>query len=195
MSTRRKRRVRKPKTSFLKEFKEFAIKGNMLDMAVGIIIGTAFNKVVNTMVKQVIMPPLSVLTDGVHISDRKIILRHASEGIEEIALEYGALIEALIDFLIIAFTVFIFIKFFNTLREKAHESRIREETEKLKEALTDAVGPDKKPLPQPQPQPQPQPAVEEKPVIEEKVILEQSQLLANIEKLLQQQNEILKNKN
>src|SRR5699024_6913740 len=171
-----------PKTSFLKEFKEFAIKGNMLDMAVGIIIGTAFNKVVNTMVKQVIMPPLSVLTDGVHISDRKIILRHASEGIEEIALEYGALIEALIDFLIIAFTVFIFIKFFNTLREKAHESRIREETEKLKEALTDAVGPDKKPLPQPQP------AVEEKPVIEEKVILEQSQLLANIEKLLQQQN-------
>src|SRR5690625_4903068 len=111
------KRNKKPRTSFLKEFKEFAIKGNMLDMALGIIIGTAFNKVVNTMVKQVIMPPLSVMTDGVHISDRKYVLRKASEGVEEVAVEYGALIEALIDFLIIAFTVFIFIMFFNTIRE------------------------------------------------------------------------------
>lgn len=180
---------KKSKTSILKEFKEFAIKGNMLDMAVGIIIGTAFNKVVNTMVKQVIMPPLSVMTDGVHISDRKYILRHESEGVGEVAVEYGALIESLIDFLIIAFTVFIFIKFFNTIREKANESRVREETDKIKEAIVGAVTHDKKPLPQPKP------VVEEKPEVKEKpVVSEESQLLANIEKLLQQQNEILKSK-
>lgn len=178
---------KKPRTSFFKEFREFAVKGNMLDMAVGIIIGTAFNKVVNTLVKQVIMPPLSALTDGVHISDRKYVIRHAAEGIEEIAIEYGALIEALIDFLIIALTVFVFIKFFNTLREKAYQTRIKAETDKLKEALIGVKEPnveDKKPLPQPQP----------KPVVEEKVASEESQLLANIEKLLQQQNEILKGK-
>lgn len=176
-------RPKKEKSSFLKEFREFAVKGNMLDMAVGIIIGTAFNKVVNTMVKKVIMPPLSVLTDGVHISDRKYVIRKASEGIEEIAIEYGEMIEALIDFLIIAFTVFVFIKFFNTLREKAYETRIRTETDKLKEALVDAVTPEtEKPLPQPQPQ-------------VEKVTSEESQLLAKIEKLLQQQNDILENKN
>ncbi|HLW14650.1 MAG TPA: large conductance mechanosensitive channel protein MscL [Flavobacteriaceae bacterium] len=178
---------KKPRTSFFKEFREFAVKGNMLDMAVGIIIGTAFNKVVNTMVKQVIMPPLSAMTDGVHISDRKYVIRHAAEGVEEIAIEYGALIEALIDFFIIALTVFVFIKFFNTLREKAYQARIRTETDKLKEALEGVKKPEvveESPLPQPQPEP----------VVEEKIISEESQLLANIEKLLQQQNEILKSR-
>lgn len=173
--------AKKEKRTFLKEFRDFAVKGNMLDMAVGIIIGTAFNQVVNTMVKKVIMPPLSVLTDGVHISDRKYVLRKASEGIEEIAIEYGEMIEALIDFLIIAFTVFVFIKFFNTLREKAYEARIRSETDKLKEALVEVVTPEvEAPLPQPQPQ-------------VEKVISDESKLLSKIEKLLQQQNEILEN--
>lgn len=169
--------TKKMKSNFLKEFREFAVKGNMLDMAVGIIIGTAFNQVVNTMVKKVIMPPLSAMTDGVHISNRKYVIRKASEGIEEIAIEYGELIEALVDFLIIAFTVFVFIKFFNTLRERAYEARIRTETDKLKEALEDVVAPEvEKPLPQPQPK------VEAS---------EESQLLAKIEKLLQEQNEIL----
>lgn len=177
--------TKKVKTNFLKEFREFAVKGNMLDMAVGIIIGTAFNKVVNTMVKKVIMPPLSVLTDGVHISDRKYVMRNASEGIEEIAIEYGEMIEALIDFLIIAFTVFLFIKFFNTLREKAYDARIRSETDKLKEALVDVVTPEaEKPLPQPQP----------KPIVKKKVLSEETQLLTKIEKLLQEQNKILQNK-
>lgn len=170
----------KPRTSFFKEFREFAVKGNMLDMAVGIIIGTAFNKVVNTLVKQVIMPPLSAMTDGVHISDRKYVIRHASEGIEEIAIEYGALIEALIDFFIIALTVFVFIKFFNTLREKAYQTRIRVETDKLKEALEGVKAPEVVEDPQPE--------------VEEETVSEESQLLANIEKLLQKQNEILQNK-
>ena len=99
----------------IKEFKEFAIKGNMIDMAVGIIIGTAFNAVVNTLVKEVVMPPLSLMTDGMSFSDRKMVLREGvaeAEGmtaIEEVAIGYGALIESLLDFLIIGFTIFLVI--------------------------------------------------------------------------------------
>jgi|SRR5699024_1361342 len=165
-------------SSFLKEFREFAVKGNMLDMAVGIIIGTAFNNVVNTMVKKVIMPPLAILTDGVHIKDRKYIIRPATEASEEVAIAYGEMIEILIDFFIIAFTVFIFIKFFNTLREKAYQVRIKNETDKLKEALAETVKTE---------------AVEEK--IEEQLeVRNETLLLERIEKLLVEQNKILKNK-
>ena len=78
----------------LKEFKEFAVKGNMIDMAVGIIIGTAFNNVVQILVKKVILPPLSYLTDGVNYEDKKYVLREALEGgtgdrAKEIAISYG----------------------------------------------------------------------------------------------------------
>jgi large conductance mechanosensitive channel len=109
------------------EFKEFAVKGNMIDMAVGIIIGTAFNRVVDVLVKQVIMPPLSMLTAGISYADRKYILReHApavegGEAVEEIALGYGLLIEVLIDFLVIGFTVFLVVKFMNRFRRKAED--------------------------------------------------------------------------
>ncbi|SKB33731.1 large conductance mechanosensitive channel [Salegentibacter holothuriorum] len=109
----------------IKEFKEFAIKGNMVDMAVGIIIGTAFNSVVNTLVKEVVMPPLSLMTNGIDFADKKWVLRDAvAEGegitaIEEVAIGYGALIEALLDFLIIGFTIFLVIKIMNRFRNKA----------------------------------------------------------------------------
>lgn len=114
----------------LKEFKEFAIKGNMIDMAVGIIIGTAFNKVVDVLVKQVVLPPLSLLTEGVNFADRKIILREglvsASEGmadIQEISVGYGALTEAMLDFLIVGFTIFLVVKFMNRFRRKAQDPK------------------------------------------------------------------------
>jgi len=109
----------------IKEFKEFAIKGNMVDMAVGIIIGTAFNSVVNTLVKEVVMPPLSLMTNGIDFADKKWVLRDAvaeAEGItaiEEVAIGYGALIEAFLDFLIIGFTIFLVIKVMNRFRTKA----------------------------------------------------------------------------
>jgi len=114
----------------LKEFKEFAIKGNMIDMAVGIIIGTAFNKVVDVLVKQVVLPPLSMLTDGVNFADRRIVLSDgvrkseavADEAIE-IAIGYGALIEALLDFVIIGFTIFLVVKFMNNFRRKAQDPK------------------------------------------------------------------------
>ncbi len=109
--------------SFIKEFKDFAVKGNMIDMAVGIIIGTAFNSVVNTLVKKVVMPPLSLLTDDVNLAERKYILREAVGEASEVAIGYGELIEVLIDFLIIALTIFIVIKFINRFKKKAEDPK------------------------------------------------------------------------
>lgn len=115
----------------LKEFREFAIKGNMIDMAVGIIIGTAFNRVVDVLVKQVVMPPLSILTGSVSFAEQKIILREAvtvgEETVsEEIAIGYGLFLEVIIDFLIIGFTVFMVVKFMNRFRRKAENPAVKE---------------------------------------------------------------------
>ena len=118
----------------IKEFKEFAIKGNMVDMAVGIIIGTAFNAVVNTLVKEVVMPPLSLMTDGISFSEKKIVLKEGLadtggvEVIQEVAIGYGALIETLLDFLIIGFTIFLVIKVINRFRRKAEDPKDPRET-------------------------------------------------------------------
>ncbi|MDT0650656.1 large-conductance mechanosensitive channel protein MscL [Autumnicola edwardsiae] len=113
----------------LKEFKEFAVKGNMIDMAVGIIIGTAFNRVVDALVKQVVMPPLSILTGGINYTDKKIVLKEgiaAADGsvaVEEVAIGYGMLVQALIDFLIIGFTIFVVVKFINRFKKKAEDPK------------------------------------------------------------------------
>lgn len=105
---------------FVEEFKNFAVKGNMIDMAIGIIVGTAFNKVVNTLVKKIIMPPLSLLSEGVTLTNRKIVLREANaNGIEEVAIWYGELIEVLVDFGIISLTIFVVLKFINHFKDKA----------------------------------------------------------------------------
>ncbi len=109
------------------EFKEFAVKGNMIDIAVGVIIGTAFNQVVDAIVKQVFLPPLSLLTDGVNMSDRKIVLREAvlSEGAvsaEEIAIGYGQFLEATVDFLVISIVVFVVVRFMNRLKGRAQDA-------------------------------------------------------------------------
>ena len=111
------------------EFKEFAVKGNMMDMAIGIIIGASFNKVIDVLVKKVLMPPLSLMTDGVDLQTKRIILREAvlnAKGdvvTSEAAIGYGALGEAFLDFMIIGFTVFIVVKFMNRLRNKAQDTK------------------------------------------------------------------------
>ena len=111
------------------EFKEFAVKGNMMDMAVGIIIGASFNKVIDVLAKQVILPPLTLLTDGVNFGDKKLVLRDAisdASGVittNEVAVAYGRLSEVFLDFIIIGFTVFIIIKFMNKLRNKAQDTK------------------------------------------------------------------------
>ena len=106
---------------FFTEFKNFAIKGNMVDMAIGIIIGASFNAVVNTLVKKIILPPLSILTGGVDFSNMKFVLRNASEYTEEVAIEYGDLINVLVDFLIVALTIFIVVKGMNRFRDQAED--------------------------------------------------------------------------
>ncbi|TQD40174.1 large-conductance mechanosensitive channel protein MscL [Haloflavibacter putidus] len=110
----------------IKEFKEFAIKGNMIDIAVGVIIGAAFNKVIDVLVKKIMMPPLSMLTSGINYEDKKLILQEAVEVNGEItspaiAIEYGELFTAFLNFLIIAFVVFMVIRAMNRLRKNAQD--------------------------------------------------------------------------
>jgi len=111
----------------LNEFKEFAVKGNMMEMAIGIIIGASFNSVIDVLVKQILLPPLSLLSNGLNIDSKKIILREvniSSSGDiinEEVAINYGVFIETFIDFMIVAFTIFIVIKFLNKLKVQAED--------------------------------------------------------------------------
>ncbi len=111
----------------IKEFKEFAVKGNMIDMAIGIIIGMAFNNVIDVLVKQIILPPFSLMTSGMNLNDKKIILREVvldSNGdkiLDEVSVAYGALIEVFLNFILIGFIMFIFVKFMNRLRKKAQD--------------------------------------------------------------------------
>jgi len=105
----------------LKEFREFALKGNMIDMAVGIIIGAAFGKVVTSLVGDIIMPPIGTLLGNVDFSGLTVTLREASEGKEAVLLRYGAFINTLVDFFIVALAIFMVIKGMNTLRRKNAE--------------------------------------------------------------------------
>ena len=105
----------------IKEFKEFAVKGNMIDMAIGIIIGASFNKVINVLVKNIFLPPLSLLSDGITLDKKRLIIRSEKINQTEVAIEYGLFLETLIDFLAIGITVFIVVKFFNSLKNKAHD--------------------------------------------------------------------------
>ena len=113
--------------NLFKEFKNFAVKGNMIDMAIGIIIGTAFNEVVNNLVKRVIMPPLSLMTDDVNLSNKKWILREATEAMEEVAIGYGEFIEVILDFGIIALTICVMLRFINRVKEKSEDPANAEE--------------------------------------------------------------------
>ncbi|HMO78668.1 MAG TPA: large-conductance mechanosensitive channel protein MscL [Candidatus Paceibacterota bacterium] len=102
----------------IKEFKDFAIRGNFIDMAVGIIIGGAFGTIVNSLVKDVIMPPLGLITGGIDFSDKVWILKQASESGPQISLNYGLFINSVISFLIVAWAIFVVIKQINLLKAK-----------------------------------------------------------------------------
>jgi large conductance mechanosensitive channel len=102
----------------LDEFKNFAIKGNMVDMAVGIIIGAAFGKIVSSLVNDIIMPPIGALLGGVNFTDLKFIIRGATEAKPAVTWNYGSFIQTAIDFLIIALVVFMLIKGINSMKKK-----------------------------------------------------------------------------
>ena len=101
----------------LKEFKEFAMKGNVLDMAVGIIIGGAFGKIVSSLVNDVIMPPIGVLLGNVDFSSLAITIREATDKTPAVTIKYGVFVNTVIDFLIVAFAIFIVIKQMNRLKK------------------------------------------------------------------------------
>jgi large conductance mechanosensitive channel len=115
--------------TFFTEFKEFVVKGNMMDMAIGIIIGASFNKVIDVLVKKVLLPPLSLMTDGLNYQDKKFVLREMVSDAngklisDEVAIGYGSLLEAGLDFIIIGFTVFVIVKFLNSLKNKAQDPK------------------------------------------------------------------------
>lgn len=104
----------------LKEFKDFAIKGNVVDMAVGIIIGTAFGKIVTSLVTDIIMPPIGWISGGVDFSNLKFTLREAEGAKEAVAINYGNFIDTTLNFIIIAFSIFFVIRQMNRLRDKFH---------------------------------------------------------------------------
>lgn len=97
------------------EFKEFAMKGNVVDMAVGVVIGAAFGKIVSSLVENVIMPPLGMVIGGINFSDFGLVLGTAADG-KQILLKYGAFIQTIIDFTIIAFVLFLALKGINKLK-------------------------------------------------------------------------------
>lgn len=106
----------------MNEFKAFAVKGNVVDMAVGIIIGAAFGKIITALVSGVIMPPIGVLLGGVDFSDLAIVLKEAVGEAPAVVISYGAFIQTLIDFIIIAFAIFMVIKGINNLKKKEEEA-------------------------------------------------------------------------
>jgi large conductance mechanosensitive channel len=103
----------------LKEFKEFAVRGNVVDMAVGIIIGSAFGKIVSSLVQDVVMPPIGLIMGNVDFADLAITLRAKTETAEAITLKYGVFINTILDFTIVAFAVFMLIKQINRLKKEA----------------------------------------------------------------------------
>ena len=104
---------------WLSEFKKFAMRGNVVDMAVGIIIGAAFGKIVSSLVSDVIMPPIGVLLGGVDFSNLAVTIKQASGDTPAVVIGYGKFIQTVIDFIIIAFSIFALVKFMNALKSKA----------------------------------------------------------------------------
>lgn len=106
---------------FMKEFMEFISKGNVIDLAVGIIIGSAFTSIVNSLVNDIIMPAISPITGKRDFSNLKVVLTPALEGVEEVAIRYGSFMQQVVDFLIVAFVIFSVIKAMNRFRRKKDE--------------------------------------------------------------------------
>src|SRR5262245_43930196 len=108
--------------SMVKEFKEFIMRGNVIDLAVGIVIGAAFGKIVSSLVADVIMPPIGLLLGGVNFTNLKVTLGEPLAGGEPVTLNYGNFFQTLVDFLIVAFAIFLVVKAVNRLKRKQAEA-------------------------------------------------------------------------
>ena len=131
------------KTGLIQEFKTFISKGSVIDMAVGVVVGSAFTAIVNSLVGDILTPVLSLLTNKINFNDLKVVLSPATEELEEVAITYGAFIQAIINFLFTAFAVFLFVKAINKMREKAQAEELaaakaKEEEEKAAKEAEEA---------------------------------------------------------
>lgn len=125
-----------PKVKWVDEFKSFALKGNVVDMAVGIIIGAAFGKIVTSLVTDVIMPPLGVIVGGVDFKDLSIVLKAAVGDAPAVTLNYGNFIQVVFDFVIVAFAIFMVIKALAMARHRSETKKVEPKvTEPSKEEL------------------------------------------------------------
>jgi large conductance mechanosensitive channel len=106
----------------MSEFKDFAMRGNVVDMAVGIVIGGAFGKIVSSFVNDVLMPPIGMLMGGVDFSDLSVVLQEAAGDVAAVTLNYGSFIQTVVDFIIIAFAIFMVIKAMNNMKKKEEEA-------------------------------------------------------------------------
>ncbi|WP_255528453.1 large-conductance mechanosensitive channel protein MscL [Sphaerochaeta sp. S2] len=128
------------KVGMIAEFKKFITRGNVIDMAVGIIIGTAFKEIINSLVKEIIMPLIGLFLGGISFVDLKIVIAEATEQTTEVAIMYGNFIQRIIDFLIIAFVVFMMVRTINRIRERI-EARKKAEAAAEAEAAPPAPTP------------------------------------------------------
>lgn len=120
---------------FFAEFKKFITRGNVLDMAVGVVVGSAFTAIVNSLVKDILNPIIGLVTGGIDFSELKIVLKPAAGDVAELAIRYGVFINAIIQFILIAFVLFVIVKSFNKLNER----RVKEEEAKKAAAAAAAA--------------------------------------------------------
>lgn len=108
--------------SMMSEFRDFAMRGNVVDMAVGIVIGGAFGKIVSSFVNDVLMPPIGMLLGGVNFTDLSMTLKEASGDVAAVTMNYGSFVQTVVDFIIIAFAIFMVIKAMNSMKKKEEEA-------------------------------------------------------------------------
>ncbi len=158
----------------IREFKEFAVKGNAIDMAVGVIVGAAFGKIITSIVNDIIMPPIGWLVGGMNFSDLKIQLPAGDalgNKVDAATINYGNFVQTLLDFLIVSFCVFMLVKLINKLKRKITEVKEKEAADAKAKEVADAKAEAAKPAPKPEP------------TNEEKLLIEIRDLLkANAEK-------------
>ena len=122
---------------FIDEFKDFAMKGNVIDMAGGIVIGVAFGRIVSSIVNDILMPPIGVLIGGVNFSDLKFIIKEASNSTQAVTINYGNFIQVVFDFIIIALSMFVVIKTMNIAKSNREKEMLDSKPEVVEEASKD----------------------------------------------------------
>lgn len=122
---------------FIDEFKDFAMKGNVIDMAVGIVIGVAFGRIVSSIVNDILMPPIGVLIGGVNFSDLKFIIKEASNTTQAVTINYGNFIQVVFDFIIIAISMFVVVKTMNIAKRNREKETQDSKPEVVEEASKD----------------------------------------------------------